>query len=134
MPDQERKARLIEFITHSTDEKFLSQIELLMNATTSMNETKELEILITKNVKKSPENLIPHPFSGRTTKAFVKFYRHFIFELGELNLILEKSALKKTEPDFVFLDLRLQVKRLQNVCYEGLLQLENLSTPFLSKN
>jgi len=134
MPDQERKARLIEFITHSTDEKFLSQIELLMNATTSMNETKELEILITKNVKKSPENLIPHPFSGRTTKAFVKFYRHFIFELGELNLILEKSALKKTEPDFVFLDLRLQVKRLQNVCYEGLWKLENLSIPFPSKN
>jgi len=110
----QRKIAFIRYITDSADAQFMDEAERLKETSTHLN----------KNAKNLPKNSAEEVLSNPMRKLFTDFFTDFSACLEDNQMIMEDLKNPAISAETIYLELHLQLKILQNLEYELLLNIE----------
>ncbi len=117
----QRKLDLIQFIAKTNDASFLEEVARHKGKTSSERTESSSN---NKNAKKCLENGIEVEFSEAVLEVFTNFYDQVSQQLEENQMILDRLEKQEMTSEMLLLQLRFQIKALQGVCYQFLLDFE----------
>ena len=119
-----RKFNLIRFITEFADAEFINEVKLLKEL--SFTEQHKPD----KNAKNTSKKMSAKVFSESMRKLLIQFADTFSEYTEDNQLILKDFKNPTISTEVLFLELHLQLKSLQNLEYQLLLNVERQMTAF----